>query len=255
VSERIFIPQAKSPSLWEGHVRHDFTLNGRDALVVEPKAALDGKPWVWRTEFFDAFAQVDRTLLAQGWHLAYFKVSDMYGCPEAIALMRAFQTAAEDEFGLAKRAVLFGFSRGGLYAFNYAAQYPQKVAVLYLDAPVLDIKSWPGGKGIGVGSQQEWEDCLRIFGLTEESAESFKGNPLDRIEAVADASIPIILVAGGADDIVPYKENGKILAERYRELGGTIQVIVKPDCGHHPHSLEDPSPVVSFITKEALLWE
>ena len=26
-----------------------------------------------------------------------------------------------------------------------------------------------------------------------------------------------------------------------------VEVIVKPDCGHHPHSLEDPTPVVDFI--------
>jgi hypothetical protein len=27
-------------------------------------------------------------------------------------------------------------------------------------------------------------------------------------------------------------------------------VIVKPHCGHHPHSLEDPSEIVEFIRRQ-----
>ncbi len=30
-------------------------------------------------------------------------------------------------------------------------------------------------------------------------------------------------------------------------MGGPIQVILKPKCGHHPHGLEDPKPVLDFI--------
>ena len=50
-----------------------------------------------------------------------------------------------------------------------------------------------------------------------------------------------------ADDVVPYAENGAKLARRYRELGGVVEVILKPGVGHHPHSLEDPRPIVDFI--------
>ena len=35
--------------------------------------------------------------------------------------------------------------------------------------------------------------------------------------------------------------------DAYQAMGGVVEVIVKPDCGHHPHSLEDPTPVVDFI--------
>lgn len=52
--------------------------------------------------------------------------------------MRKFQAYLEEKFALSARAVLFEFSRGGLYAVNYAAAYPEKNAKLYLDAPVLD---------------------------------------------------------------------------------------------------------------------
>lgn len=41
--------------------------------------------------------------------------------------------------GLRAAILLFGFSIGGVYSFNYAAEYPDKVAALYLDAPALDM--------------------------------------------------------------------------------------------------------------------
>lgn len=38
-------------------------------------------------------------------------------------------------------------SRGGVYAFNWAAVNPYKVAAVYVDNPVLDLKTWPAGLG------------------------------------------------------------------------------------------------------------
>jgi hypothetical protein len=58
-----------------------------------------------------------------------------------------------------------------------------------------------------------------------------------------------MLVAGAVDSVVPYKENGAKLAAYYQENGGTIQVIIKDDCDHHPHSLENPEAIVSYIEK------
>ena len=245
------LSSAVSRSEWEGHERVDFMLDGREGFVVFPRQPAPGRPWVWRAEFFGAFAQADRALLAQGWCLAYYRLSDQYGCPGAVERMRAFQDYVTETFRLAPRTVLFGFSRGGLYAFNYAAAYPDRVALLYLDAPVLDIRSWPGGQGAGPGAAFEWAQCLAVYGLTEETVRNAECSPLDRIEPVAAAGIPIVLVAGDADEAVPYEENGARLAERYRQLGGTIETIVKPGGGHHPHSLPDPAPIVAFVEAHA----
>ncbi len=244
-----FSADAPPPSKWNGFDKHDFSLDGRPGFVVKPAKAAPGSPWIWRTEFFGHEPQGDIALLAAGWHVAYFKVSDMYGDPKSVALMDAFHVRAVSEFGLSKRAVLEGFSRGGLYAVNYAAAHPDKTAALYLDAPVLDIRSWPGGKGKGKGSATCWKQALDIYGLTEDSAKDFKGNPLDKAEALAKAKIPILSVVGDADDVVPYDENTKPFAEKYRAAGGTIEVIVKPGVNHHPHSLKDPKPIVDFLLK------
>ena len=58
-------------------------------------------------------------------------------------------------------------------------------------------------------------------------------------------------ICGGADEVVPVAENTAIIEKRYKALGGPIITIIKPRCGHHPHSLKDPTPIVEFILKHA----
>lgn len=230
---------------YSGHTRVNFKLNGRDSLVVRPDKPLPGNPVAWRAEFFGAFDSVDVALLERGWHLCYHRVSDMYGCPESIVMMREFHEFVSETFGLGK-TVLFGFSRGGLYSVNYAAAYPESVAGLYLDAPVLDIRSWPCSDK----SRRETAECMKLYHLTDETLAAFSGNPIDKAAAVAH--IPTIIVAGDSDKTVPYSENGAVFTPRFTAAGGKLEVILKPGCDHHPHSLEDPTPVVQFIEENCL---
>jgi lysophospholipase L1-like esterase/pimeloyl-ACP methyl ester carboxylesterase len=239
----------RAVSKWNGYDRVDFVLNGRRVILVSPKTAAPGRPWIWRTEFFGAFPSVDIAMLAQGWHVAHYSVPGLFGAPVALDAMDGFYSQIVAEHQLAPKPVLEGFSRGGLYAFNWAARNPAKVAALYVDAPVCDFKSWPAGKGKGKGAPSEWQGCLKAYGFTEEQALAYKLNPLDNLEPLAAAKIPIIAVAGDTDDVVPLAENIAIVESRYSELGGEIQLIVKPGVGHHPHSLTDPAPVVEFLLK------
>jgi hypothetical protein len=56
-------------------------------------------------------------------------------------------------------------------------------------------------------------------------------------------------VAGGADEVVPFADNAGLLIEYCRQKNIQIDSIVKPACGHHPHSLEDVTPILEFIEK------
>lgn len=229
---------------WNGYRKIAFTVGGRESFVIVPETAAPGNPWVWRCEFFGAFDTADRALLEKGWHLAYHRVSDMYGCPASLPLMHEFQTVVCEELHLSRQAVLFGFSRGGLYAVNYAEKYPYEVAALYLDAPVTDIASWPCGSG---GNEKNARECLNLYGLTRENVLKFTENPNNKAFRIAEERIPVMIVAGGADRTVPWEENGKIFAEQMRAAGGIVDTIVKPTCDHHPHSLDDPAPIVEFL--------
>jgi pimeloyl-ACP methyl ester carboxylesterase len=234
---------------WNGFDRYDFSVDGRNCFVVVPKTPAKGKPWIWRTEFFGHEPQGDIALLNKGFYAVYIDVQNMYGAPVAMKHMDAFYTELTSKFGLSPKTVLEGFSRGGLFAFNWAALHPDRVACIYVDAPVCDFKSWPGGKGKGKGSPGDWQNCLKVYGLTEADAMAYKLNPIDNLAPLAKAGIPLLHIVGDADDVVPLEENTAIVEKRYEELGGPIEVIVKKGVSHHPHSLPDPKPIVDFVLK------
>ncbi len=238
-------------NLWHGFRKLTFSVSGRDCLLVFPSALAAGKPWIWRTEFFGHEPQGDLALLSNGWHVAYMDVQNMYGAPVALDLMDRFHENLTGRFQLAAKPVLEGFSRGGLFAFNWAARHPDRVACLYVDAPVCDFKSWPAGWGRGKGSTNDWARCKKVYGLDEQSARGYKLNPVDNLAPLAQAKIPILSICGDADDIVPMPENTLLVKERYEKLGGEIKVITKPSVGHHPHSLRDPQPIVEFILQHS----
>lgn len=234
---------------WHGFTRRKFVCDGCEAWIVEPKTALAGKPWSWCMEFPDAFT--DRcaapALLARGFHHAHISVGNTFGSPSAMKHFAAFY-AEVIKRGLAPKAALIGISRGCLYAHRFAAEYPEKVSVIYGDAGVCDIKSWPGGKGAGRGSPGDWAALLRLYGFPDESsALAWKGGPIDTLEPLAHAKIPLIYVVGDADTTVPPEENALVIEKRYKALGGTVKVIHKPGVDHHPHGLDNPTSVVEFI--------
>ena len=225
------------------YASEEIEILGRKGRLTRPVEAAQGNPWMWRTRFYGAFPSVDEALLADGWHIAFFDFTDQFGSPGAIREMETFYKWAVEERALHARPILEGFSRGGLSAMNWSIAHPDKVTGIYLDAPVLDIRSWPKPGGGAL-----WQECLVAYGLTAETAAGWQG-PLTGLESLVAARLPLFVVAGGADEVVPYVENAGILETGYRELGGEIEVIVKAGAGHHPHSLHDPSPVVAWAKR------
>jgi pimeloyl-ACP methyl ester carboxylesterase len=226
---------------------HDFVYNNRACKIVLPEKAAKGNPWIWRARFWGHEPQTDTVLLSKGYHLVYCDVVELFGNPAAVNIWNAFYSLMQ-KGGLAKKVVLEGMSRGGLYVYNWAAENPEKVACIYADAPVLDIRSWPGGLGKGPGSAAAWEACKKAWNLhSDEDIRIFTGNPLDKIEKIVAGKYPMLHVCGDADEVVPMSENTDLFEAKIRALGGNITVIRKPGVGHHPHSLADPGPIVKFI--------
>jgi len=239
-------------SEWNGYDRYDFSHDGRRCIVVAPKQAAAGTPWIWRARFWGHEPQTDLALLARGYHVAYMDVANLFGSPKAVAHWNAFYAYLTGEHGFAKKAALEGMSRGGLIIFNWAAANPHKVACLYADAPVCDFTSWPAGRGASRRSGAAWTACKKAYGFaSDDEAFAYRKNPVDTLAPLAKAGVPLLHVCGGADTVVPVAENTAIVEQRYKALGGRIQVIVKPGCGHHPHSLTDPAPIVAFVLKHA----
>jgi len=249
-SEPVAFPGRKND--YRGYARYDFSTGGQSFVVVTPKSAVPGKPWIWRAEFFDHEPQVDTALLEKGWHLVHIpSAAGQYGGPKGVAGWNAAYEYLTTKHGFSPKPALEGLSRGGLLVFNWAAANPDRASCIYADAPVCDFKSWPGGKGKGQGSAGDWQACLKAYGLAEAQALEYKLNPVDHLEPLAKAKVPLLHVVGDADDVVPVAENTQLVEERYRKLGGTIEVIHKPGVGHHPHCLKDPAPIVAFILRYA----
>ncbi len=183
--------------------------------------------------------------------MAYIDVADLYGSPRAVSLWDDFYDLLTTRYHFSQRVALEGMSRGGLMVFNWAAEHPEQVACIYADAPVCDIKSWPGGLMDGIGSQDDWEKCLSVYGLTDAEAQQFQGNPVDKATMLAENNIPLLIVSGDSDEVVPYQENAAILVEAYRaKKGREIKTILKKGEGH-VHGLTNAAPIIRFVLKHA----
>ena len=254
---------------YHGYRGFDFNYQGMACKIVMPEEPAEGRPWIWRARFWGHEPQLDLALLAQGYHVMYCDVANLYGNPEAVRRWNVFyQFMQKLEFS--EKVVLEGMSRGGLIIYNWAAENPEKVAAIYADAPVLDGTSWPGGSGLwvrdsglgirdslkGKGSPADWERFLKAFELKEgEIAQARLVSPISKAKQIAEAGIPLIHVIGEADDVVPPSENTDLFEKEILRYGGKIKVIRKPGIGHHPHSLEDPGPILEFITHPKSLPE
>ncbi|MEG3656766.1 alpha-L-fucosidase [Arenibacter palladensis] len=244
-----YLPEDTNSFNFFGFQGHDFTFRERNAKIVVPKNVAVGKPWVWRARFWGHEPQADIALLERGFHIVYCDVAELFGNDNALSIWDGYYQLLT-KAGLAKRSVMEGMSRGGVYIYRWAAKYPERVSGVYADAPVLDLKSWPGGKGTGKGSPQTWETFKTDFGfVSEEEALNFKGNPLDLAEKIAKIGFPMLHVVGDADEVVPVSENTGPFEQKIKEAGGLIKVIHKPGIGHHPHSLQNPKPIVDFVLR------
>ncbi|MGV3661890.1 MAG: GDSL-type esterase/lipase family protein [Prosthecobacter sp.] len=237
---------------WNGYSKQELTIAGKPVTIVAPKTAAPGRPWVWHGEFFGHKPAPDIALLGKGFHIVYMKINDMLGSPGAVALWNKCHAELTTQHGLSKKPALVGLSRGGLYCYNWAIANPDKVSCIYADAPVCDFKSWPGGKGKGKGDAKNWALVPKLWGFKDEAeALAYKGNPVDNLEPLAKNKVPLLHVFGDADDVVPWDENTGLIESRYKALGGPITLIRKPGVGHHPHGLDDSTPIVEFIAKNA----
>ena len=147
-----------------------------------------------------------------------------------------------------------GMSRGGVYVLNWAAVNPEKVACVYIDNPVLDLKTWPAGLGRNLASADEFKQFKADYNLeTDDQVKNFKGSPLDKVAEIVKGKYPILILCADADEAVSPEENTYLFEKKVKNLNGNITVIHKPGFKHHPHSLPNPAPIVGFILQNTAL--
>ena len=222
---------------------YQYEFNGYKAYVTVPENPT-GK-WIWKAEYRTAFNNAELALIEQGYTHVYYEARFQYACPKVQRLMHKFHLDVIEKFNLQKKCILIGMSVGGWYSFNYALAYPEYVEKVCLDAPVLDpydVYSRFTGENI-----QHYDTLLSCYGLTRETIKDYKDFPLHNFKEFFDTGIPVMLVAGDADTVCRPEKNYKLMLRYCEENNIPITVCIKPGCGHHPHSLDDITPILDFV--------
>lgn len=233
--------------LWNGFELVEKELNGRAVKIVFPaKGTANGK-WALKTEYFGAFPGVEIELLKRGYHIAHIKNITRWHMEEDTNARAELARYMHSEYGLSKKCVIVGMSCGGMQGIYFAAKYPKYVSCMYLDAPVVNLLSCPAG--LGLARNDMMDEFISHKGMTLSELLSYRNHPLDKLGDLVKENIPVILVCGDSDTVVPYEENGKLLNDAYVSNSCTIKTIIKKGADHHPHSLEDNTPILEFISK------
>lgn len=230
--------------MWKGFRRMTFYAGGVECYLVLPDEFAEGNPWLWRTEFFGVGDLTDIEMLEAGWALGYCRVSNMYGSPWAVSIMKRFYDAVVPMANLRRQAVLLGVSRGGLYAVNYAATYPTTVAGIYLNCPVQDICSWPAYLYNNPAYDQAtvnefkylWDSCRSQYGFSSDAQAlaDRSASPRWKYNILLENDIPVLLAYGEKDKVVFFSENGQLLVDAYNgaNKSNLLHVEYFPEQGH-----------------------
>ncbi len=237
---------------WRGFRMLNFKFEDRDAILVLP-AQPNGRV-AMKTEYFGAFQDTEYALVREGYTLAFLTNRNRLGTDVDHHARARFIDMLAEKAGLRRRVVLVGMSCGGLIAVNFASRYPAYVSFVYLDAPVMNFLSWPMGWGIGTANAdgEGWAELQAAYGFTLTEFINYREHPMDRLHVLTEHRLPCALVYGDADDVVPFTENGIHVQRHYEACGMPIFVHGKPGCGHHPHGMADPAPLVRYIMENEL---
>ena len=220
---------------WLGFEGVDFVLEDYPCKLIKPKCAPNGK-WILKTHYFTAFPETERLLLEKGYHLAFQKNRTSFATEDDVERKARFVKFVSETFSLAPVCSTVGMSCGGLYAVRLAVAHPELIDVLYIDAPVLNFLSCPANMGNNT-CDSFYEGFFAATGITPSALLSYREHPIDKMHVLLENDIPVVMVSGDADTVVPYAENGALLEKYYKENGGRIWVAIKPEGDHHPHGL------------------
>ncbi len=206
-----------------------FQLDGCDAFVILPASAGTEIPWVWYAPTLPGLpAQSEvwmfKQFLAKGIAIAGIDAGESYGSRKGTELYDKFYSYLVNERAFGKQPCLLARSRGGLMLYSWAVQRPGNVAGIAGIYPVCNLASYPG-----------IAKAAEAFGMTKQelAAELPKYNPIDRLQPLAEARVPILHIHGDRDQVVPLEGNSAELARRYRQLGGSIAIEVITGQGHN----------------------
>ena len=210
-----------------------FTVAGKLAFIFEPPAEAEptatSKPWILYAPTLpncpdEAERWMHERFTEAGVAVAGIDSGESYGSPDGVAATEALH-AEMVRRGYSTRPAVLGRSRGGLWASAWAIAHPEWTAGIGGIYPVYDWRSYPGIEKAAPAYG------LTAVQLTDRAAELC---PIERINRLAEANVPVCIIHGDEDTVVPLEANSGELNRRYQAAGkgGLVQLIVAEGQGH-----------------------
>ena len=208
-----------------------FEVDGWQAfrfIPDETRKTVD-KPWVLYAPTLPAYPDraelwMHQQLVSAGVAVAGIDTGESYGSPEAVRATEALHKEMVRR-GYSEKPVVFGRSRGGLWASAWAITHPEWTAGVGGIYPVFDWRTYPGV-----------EKAAAAYGLLPEEldAQASVLCPIEKIDVLAKANIPFCIIHGDADKVVPLETNSAELKKRYESFGkgALVELIIANDQGH-----------------------
>ncbi|MFT7631153.1 MAG: putative heme-binding domain-containing protein [Mariniblastus sp.] len=226
-----------------------FEVDGKQAFVMKPKKALAGNPWVWYAPTLTNLPNgmlkfYSEQWLEQGIAVAGNDLGEVRGAPKSSQQFSRFYDAMVEK-GYSTKPVLLGQSRGGLMMLSWAFRNPDKVQAFAGIYPVCNLADWP--------LRAMKQATLVDYGLSEEALlkQMVTFNPPNNLAQLVKNRVPLFILHGDSDNVVPYNQNSRLIKEAYEKAGGDIEVIVIPGQGHNgsPEFFKNQD-LLGFIAKQ-----
>jgi len=209
-------------------------LDGLNAFLFLPPESLrkQPQPWVLYAPTLLPFYPdeherwMHQQFVKAGVAIAGIDCGEAYGSPKCLKALDSLYEHLTQHRGFSKRPVVLGRSRGGLWVCQWAAQDVQRVAGLAGIYPVFDLTSYPG-----------IEPAARAYDISPEQLRETLSvhNPIAQSSKLAKADVPVYLVHGALDQLVPLETNSAALQRLYQAAGTEKSLVLEvvPDQGHN----------------------
>jgi acetyl esterase/lipase len=210
-----------------------FLVDGRLAFILWPaeETRREPQPWIMYAPTLPAYPDrheqwMHEQFLAAGVAVAGIDVGEAYGSPAGRQHFSALYRELTQQRGFATKPCLLGRSRGGLWTSSWAIKNPDCVAGIAGIYPVFDLRTYPGlnraAPAYGL-TPQELEDRLSEY------------NPIAQIGTLAEARVPVFIIHGEDDKVVPLKENSAAVQQLFLQAGAAdeVELIVAAGQGHN----------------------
>jgi pimeloyl-ACP methyl ester carboxylesterase len=229
-----------------------FLVEGRTAFVFwpDPAKAKQPQPWVMYAPTLPAYPDahekwMHEQFLAAGVAVAGIDAGEAYGSPDGRAALSALYKELTTNRGFAARPCLLGRSRGGLWVSSWAIENLERVSGIAGIYPVFDLRTYPG--------LQRAASAYRMT-VPELEAALDRHNPIAQTAKIAKAKIPVWIIHGDDDKVVPLKENSAELEVQYKLAGAgdAIEVSIAKGQGHNFwEGFFHCQPLVDFVIERA----